>query len=71
MNTLKELCRELANDEISSVTVYDDMNGTEERFGWLEDVLDWYGEGREVHPIFTDREPDEEGHLEITLTDAA
>lgn len=70
MKNLKELCRECVNDDISSITVYDDATGTEEHFGFLEDVLDWYG-NREIHPLFTDTEPDENGCMEITLTDAA
>ncbi len=66
MKTLKELCRLCANDEVSSVTVIDDADGVEQHFGFLDDVLDWYGD-REIQPLFTDTEPDEEGHMEITL----
>lgn len=67
MRNLQELCRLCANDEITSITVCDETDGMTQQFGWLEDVLDWYG-NREIHPLFTDTEPDENGYMEITLT---
>lgn len=69
MKTLRDLYRELDSD-VSGVTVCDDEAGTEETFESLSAALDWYG-NREVHTLYSDSEPDENGHMEITLLAAA
>ncbi len=70
VKTLYDLYIE-CDSNVSHVTINDDAAGTTETFDSLSAALGWYGEDREIHPLYSDSEPDESGNMEITLTNAA